>query len=82
MASPLFSVYELLLSDSSRVVTRAAREIITNADKHKAHQAWKYNLAINARRERAASTLSGAPQVGSSEKTHESGIATGHRELA
>lgn len=49
------TVYELFLSDSSRVVTLSSREVIANSDRHKEHQAWKYNLAVNQRRERALS---------------------------
>jgi len=73
------TVYELFLTDSSRVVTRAAREVIANADKHKAHQAWKYNLAENSRRERAASTVSRGTGVG--EKNATDGVME-HREVA
>lgn len=77
-------VYELFLMDSSRVVTRAAREVIANADRHKAHQAWKYNLAVNSRRERATSVVSGSGATGTgtglAEKGRDSGIV--HREVA
>ena len=51
-------VYELLLSDSSRVVTRTSREVIANSDRHKEHKAWKYNLEANRRRERGMSGTS------------------------
>jgi len=50
------AVYELLLSDSSRVVTRTSREAIANSDRHKSHKAWKYNLEVNRLRERGLST--------------------------
>ncbi|KDQ11549.1 hypothetical protein BOTBODRAFT_67910 [Botryobasidium botryosum FD-172 SS1] len=42
--------YELFLADSSRVVVKAAREVVANADAHREHKAYKYNLEINRRR--------------------------------
>ena len=55
--------YELLLNDSSRVVTRSHREFIANEDRHKEHKAWKYNLEMNRR--------SGVSVVSFSKSTHE-----------
>jgi hypothetical protein len=51
----LSSTYELFLSDSSRVLTRASREVIANTDRHREHKAWKYTLERNRRRQRASS---------------------------
>jgi len=41
------ATYELLLADSSRVVTSGSREMITNTDRHREHRAYKYNLHAN-----------------------------------
>jgi MIP family channel proteins len=40
-------VHELFLSDTSRVVTKGARELINNSDAHREHKAYKYTLGRN-----------------------------------
>jgi len=49
------TMYELLLSDSSRVVTVAHREFISNMDRHREHKAYRYNIHAEHLRKRGSS---------------------------
>jgi hypothetical protein len=50
-----YRLYELFLSDKSRVVTVAFREQFGNMDKHREHKAHQYNIRSEYRRKRGAS---------------------------
>jgi len=65
------TVYELFLSDTSRVVTFGSRELISNMDRHREHKAYRYNLRSEHLRNRGNSVSFMPPAGGDKQETSE-----------